>query len=166
VQARELLEPVFDALAADAVTTVIRETVEAVKAGEEISETELGRRLQVAKSTIAYRVNRALEGGWLLNRETRKGHAARLVRGADLPETVSALPTAAQIRRVFDRTKGSRMDDPPASPPRQHGAADAPISESMDGDRLQVTDGDDRARWEAVRRASRTDGPHLDNLSR
>ena len=61
--ARELLAPVFDAVAAEAVTPVIRVTVEAVQGGEEVSETELARRLTLSKSTVSYRVGRALEGG-------------------------------------------------------------------------------------------------------
>ncbi len=108
--ARELLAPVFDAVAAEAVTPVVRATVEAVKAGEEISETALAQRLKLSKSTISYRVGRALDGGWLLNRETRKGHAARLALGADLPDVVSALPTEAQIRGGFECSNGFGED--------------------------------------------------------
>ena len=110
--ARELLEPVFDAVAAEAVTPVVRATVEAVKEGEEILETALAQRLKLSKSTVSYRVGRALHGGWLLNRETRKGHAARLALGADLPDVVSALPTEAQIRTVFECSNGFEEDSP------------------------------------------------------
>jgi hypothetical protein len=111
--ARDLIAPVFDAVTAEAVTPTIRATVEAVEPNEEVSETELGRRLQLAKSTVNYRVGRALEGGWLMNREARKGHAARLARGAPLPEAVSALPSVAQIQGVSKGSNGSGRDDGP-----------------------------------------------------
>ena len=115
--ARELLEPVFDAAVAEAVTPVVRATVEAVNSGEEISETTLAQRLKLSKSTVSYRVGRALDGGWLLNREIRKGHAARLALGADLPDMVSTLPTEAQILRVFERSNGFGEGKPPSSHP-------------------------------------------------
>ena len=111
---RALLDSVFDAVAAEAVTPVVRATVEAVKLGEELSETALAQRLNLSKSTISYRVGRALEGGWLLNRETRKGHAVRLALGADLPDAVAALPTKAQIQGVFEGSTGFGTDDPPS----------------------------------------------------
>ena len=115
--ARELLEPVFDAAVAEAVTPVVRATVEAVNSGEEISETTLAQRLKLSKSTVSYRVGRALDGGWLLNREIRKGHAARLALGADLPDMVSTLPTEAQILGVFERSNGFGEGKPPSSHP-------------------------------------------------
>ena len=116
--ARDLLSPVFDALAADTVTPVIRATVEAVNDEEEISATELARRLGLSKSTISYRVSRVLEGGWLVNRETRKGQISRLARGAELPEVVNALPTVAQVRGKFDGSNALGGDDPPPPLPR------------------------------------------------
>jgi hypothetical protein len=102
--ARRLLEPIFDSLAAEAVTPVVRETVEAIQPDEEVSEVELGRRLRLAKSTVSYRVGRAVRSGWLLNREMRKGYSARLARGAALPAAVSALPSVEELQEVFDRS--------------------------------------------------------------
>lgn len=102
--ARELLAPVFDTVAAEGLTPAIRETVEAIKEGEEISEVELRQRLPLSKSTIAYRVKRAIAGGWLVNKETRKGVAAKLARTGPLPEEVSALPSPKALREVFERS--------------------------------------------------------------
>ena len=99
---RTLLAPVFDAIAAEKLTPTIRKTVESVTVDEEISEGELAKRLGVSKSTVSYRVGRAVEGGWLVNRETRKGHAARLARAADLPDQASVLPTSDELRQVFE----------------------------------------------------------------
>jgi hypothetical protein len=115
--ARELLEPVFDSLSAEAVTQVIRETVEVVRDAEEVSEAELGRRLNLSKSTVCYRVRRAVEGGWLLNHEMRKGHPARLARGAPLPDAVSALPTLEALRQVSECSKVLGGARPPLPPP-------------------------------------------------
>jgi hypothetical protein len=100
--ARRLLAPIFDSLAAEAVTPAVRQTVETIQSDEEVSEGELARRLGLAKSTVSYRVRRALRGGWILNRETRQGHTARLARGAALPQAMSALPSVEELQQVFD----------------------------------------------------------------
>jgi hypothetical protein len=109
--ARELLAPIFDGIAAEGVTAAIRQTVEEVQPTEEVSEAELARRLQVSKSTVHYRVGRALSGGWLVNNESRKGYPAKLARGAPLPEVKSVLPTPedieAKINKKGDRSNGS-----------------------------------------------------------
>jgi hypothetical protein len=77
---------------------------------------ELGRRLKLAKSTVSYRVGRAVRSGWLLNREMRKGHTARLARGAALPAAVSALPSVEELQRAFDDSD-QVGENPLPSPP-------------------------------------------------
>ena len=57
-QARTLLAPIFDAILSEGVTPAVRQTVEAVKLTEEVSEAELAQRLKLAKSTVHYRVQR------------------------------------------------------------------------------------------------------------
>jgi hypothetical protein len=52
-QARDLLAPIFDSLASEGVTPAIRETVEAVKQGEEVTEAALADRMRLAKSTVS-----------------------------------------------------------------------------------------------------------------
>ena len=52
--ARDLLLSVFESLAADGVTAAVRETVEAVQPGEELTEADLVRRLGMAKSSVSY----------------------------------------------------------------------------------------------------------------
>mgnify|MGYP001331370488 CR=1 FL=1 len=91
--AHRLLSPVFDMMLTGGLTPAVRETVEAVEDGEEITQTELARRLEVSLSTVQWRVRRALRGGWLVNNETRRYHPAQLARGGDLPEMGSALPS-------------------------------------------------------------------------
>jgi hypothetical protein len=100
-RARSIMAPLFDSVAADGITPAIRETVEAVKQGEEVSNAEIARRLGLAKSTISYRVSAALRG-WLKNSEARRGYPACLSRGEPLPEQKSALPEVDEVRQRFE----------------------------------------------------------------
>jgi hypothetical protein len=95
--ARELLLPIFDSIVAEGVTPAIRQTVEAITGDEHISEAMLAQRLKLSKSTVHYRVSRALAGGWLVNHEMRKGYPASLGRGAPLPDVRHVLPPADDI---------------------------------------------------------------------
>ncbi len=117
-RARLIMAPLFDSVAADGITPAIRETVEAIKEDEEISNTELARRLNLATSTISYRVNGALRGGWLKNSETRKSYPNRLSRCDPLPEQRSALPTPEELKAKVDELEphlngDSNTDQPP-----------------------------------------------------
>ena len=94
------------------------------------------RRLYSHKFAHAYRVRRAIEGGWLLNRETRKGHAARLTSGADIPDPTTGLPSETQVRELFDRS--NRFGDldtpsPPADRPDRPGPASTSSFASDEG---------------------------------
>ena len=117
-RARELLAPIFDTIAAEGVTAAVRATVESVKEGEEVSEAALVRRLGLSKAAVSYRVKRAVQGGWLVNGEQRKGHPARLTRGTSLPEETTALPTPERVREAFEcsRRSGDGAPPPPPSP--------------------------------------------------
>lgn len=114
---RYLLADVFDGIATEGLTPAIRQTVEAIGLGEEISETALATRLGVSKSTASYRVQRALKRGWLVNAETRKGYAAKLSRGEPVPEAATVLPPPDRVREVFECSKqrpGGCHRPPPA----------------------------------------------------
>jgi hypothetical protein len=50
--------------------------------GEEVALIALAPTPGVQKSTVSQWVKRAVAGGWLMSNETRKGHDARLARGA------------------------------------------------------------------------------------
>ncbi|MBI3966265.1 MAG: hypothetical protein HY329_11585 [Chloroflexi bacterium] len=127
--ARRLLAPIFDTVISEGVTTAVRETVEAIKDGEEVTEAELVRRLSLSKATIHYRVSKAIEGGWLTNKEERKRHPARLVLGTPLPERKSALPTIEELCQRFEdsNSTGGKRHTPLPSPisGSAHGAAGA-----------------------------------------
>ena len=83
----------------DNVTPAIRETVEAVKRliaegpDDNVSYTELSEDLSLVKSTISDRVRAAKRGGYLANKELRRGHPAQVVLGEPLPDPQAALPT-------------------------------------------------------------------------
>jgi len=96
--ARKLLIGTFKSIVGGGITDAIRETCQAVPANGEVCEADLVRTLNLSKSTIHYRVSRALRGGWLRNLENRKGYPYRLVRGAPLPEDDSPLPTVEELK--------------------------------------------------------------------
>lgn len=97
-QARRLLAPVFDAVAAEGLTPAIRQTAEAIRPGQDVSISDLAQRLNLAKSTVSWRVKRAIRGGWLENAERRRGHEARVRRANPLPNPTTCLPTVDQVR--------------------------------------------------------------------
>jgi hypothetical protein len=100
--ARELLFASFRSIVTGGITDAVRETCLAVPEEGEVSEADLVKRLGLAKSTIHYRVGRAIKGGWLINLEQRRGYAHRLVRGAPLPEDQSPLPTVETLEALFE----------------------------------------------------------------
>jgi hypothetical protein len=109
--ARELLGSIFNSIVAEGVTAAVRDTIAAIYPNEEVSEAILAERLQLSKSTVHYRVTRAIHGGWMVNHEIRKGHAARLARGAPLPDVKSVLPSPkdviAKVRERENCSNGS-----------------------------------------------------------
>ena len=101
--ARTLLLSSFRSIVAGGLTDAVRKTVEAMPEEGEVSEAALVQQLGLAKSTIHYRVIRALRGGWLTNLEHRKGYAYRLIRGTPLPEDASPLPTVEKLKELFEQ---------------------------------------------------------------
>lgn len=98
-----LLAPIFDAVVADGVTPAIRETVQAVPEGSEISQAALATILGLSKQAISYRVRKAVRDGWLVKNDQRQGHAAKIARGTPLPDERAALPTAVQLQQASNR---------------------------------------------------------------
>lgn len=123
-RARALLGSIFETLASEGVTPAIRETVEAIRSGEEISLSELANeRLHIAKSTAWWRVKKAITGGWLTNNETKRGHEARLTLGNPLPDIETALPTPEDVQQVFEYSNDiGEVDDHPLPSDRKDGS--------------------------------------------
>jgi len=107
--ARELLAPIFDIIATEGVSPVVRETVNAVQPEEEITQAALAARLKLSKGTASYRVNKALAEGFLVNTEPNPRRPKKLTRGAPLPEQQPSLPTPEDLRRRFEGSKDSRV---------------------------------------------------------
>jgi hypothetical protein len=114
---RPLLAPLFDTLATDGLTPIVRTAVEAIGLLEEnVTLIDLATRLGVSKTTASYRVKRATDDGWLINDEERRGRPARLRRGLPLPDVVEALPSCDLVGRLYDCTNGSGGDGYPPPP--------------------------------------------------
>lgn len=92
----------------------VRETVSTVEVltqeGESpVTVTAVAERLGIAKSSAAARVRSALRGGWLVNKEPRRGHPFDLALGEPLPAE-SGLPcpsalTCSGVRALTDESK-------------------------------------------------------------
>jgi len=67
-------------------------------------------------------VRQALEGGYLINLEEKKGKALKLKVGDPLPEEVDLLPTATDLERALDEgctvaVASEGVKHPPSPPP-------------------------------------------------
>lgn len=118
-EARRLLAPIFDMSTSEGVTPAIREVVDHIGEKEEVSLAELAKRLKLAKTTVNWRTQRAIRGGWIVNNESRKGQPARFARGTPLPEVQSVMPTPEALRAAYECTShsGEEIPDTPLPPP-------------------------------------------------
>jgi len=87
------------------VPATIRETVTTVAEitqgrDEPASLAEVAKRLKLDRSAASRRVRAAVELGYLVNLEDRRGKPARLVIGEPLPEEADILPTVAVLQGV------------------------------------------------------------------
>jgi len=96
---RELVAELFAEGIEATVSTTVRETVDAVEAvkKDEVSLGELAAKLALDKSAASRRLREAIDRGYLLNRETRKGRPARVVLGDPMPEKVKLLPEPCEL---------------------------------------------------------------------
>ena len=104
------------------VSPATRETVGAVAAmlddhRDGVPAAVVAARLELDKSNVSRRLHVAGLGGWLVNREDRKGRAGRWVLGEPLPEDRRLLHTVARLRAVVDgrATAGKSIDPGPDS---------------------------------------------------
>ena len=118
-QARKLLAPMFQSVVSEGLTDALRETVETVKKDETVTVSEIAQWLGISKSAASSRVKRCIKEGWLQNKEHRKGHAAQVKRGGPLPDTITGLPGAEEVREAFGL--GQTSDKADATPENQVG---------------------------------------------
>ena len=111
-----LLEEVFTVTVHE-MTPAIRETVEAVallsKNGSTVTEQALVQELGRPKTTIHYRVRRAVKSGFLVNQTSQRGAPAQLVVGGPIPEGCP-LPTTEELLLCVE---GSGNDSNPRTAP-------------------------------------------------
>ncbi len=81
------------------VPATVRETVDAVEAlkKDEISLGELAAKLALDKSATSRRLRDAIDRGYLVNLEIRRGRPARIVLGDPMPEMVKLLPEPTEL---------------------------------------------------------------------
>ena len=81
------------------VPETVRETVDTVAtlAKNEVTLGELAAKLALDKSATSRRLREAVDRGYLVNLETRKGRPARIVAGDPMPEIMKLLPEPTEL---------------------------------------------------------------------
>jgi DNA-binding transcriptional ArsR family regulator len=129
---RDLVAEVVSEGVEATVPQIVRETVQAVAAAaieEGISVAQLARALKIDKATASRRWTRARDGGYLKNREDRRGKPARIVLADPLPDDMQVLPS---LEDLSDRCAVDRVAEGVTTPvpPRQVIRASSPSSAS------------------------------------
>jgi hypothetical protein len=117
-------ELVIDIIAQGVQATVdarIRDTVAAVKELDSpkdagVGLTPLARALGIDKSAASRRVRVAIEDGYLINLEERKGRPARIILGDPLPEERAILPPPEALAGAVVRIANSHREEVAAPP--------------------------------------------------
>jgi hypothetical protein len=108
---RELVVHLFAEGIGATVPQTVRETVAAVeKLGRDVSAAAVGRLLELDRSTISYRVNKALDCGFLVNSETGKGRPSKLSVGDPIPDGQEILPEISKLQNRWSVGAGSGGD--------------------------------------------------------
>jgi hypothetical protein len=96
---RDLVADLFSEGVEATVKSATREAVAAVATlgKDEVSITEIGRHLRLDKGATSRRVADAISGGYLVNREDRRGHPARIALSDPLPAETEILPLPEQL---------------------------------------------------------------------
>jgi hypothetical protein len=116
---RWLVEPLVSAGVGRTVPATVREVVIAVTThrGEEVTTAQLAADVNLDTSAAWRRLQQALAGGYLVNREDRQRRPARLVLGVPLPSDSWVLPPARMLRR---RGGDGRSVPPTITQTRKH----------------------------------------------
>lgn len=101
--ARDLLQDVFRAIESEGLSDALRDTLAMIDDESESTVTEIAKKCHISKSTASGRIRRLLVGGWIANKEPRKGHAYRLVRIGDVPDNPVGLPSVEQVRDLLEQ---------------------------------------------------------------
>jgi hypothetical protein len=139
------------------VPVTVRETVAAVarccvansNTGEGVSLTAIAKELGLDKSPTHHRVRRAIERGYLVNREDKRGMPARIAIADPLPDEIEILPAADALGDccgVVVSTEGIKREaseegepeQAPLLPPNLHRNTTTPPAE---GRKSRITQG-------------------------
>jgi hypothetical protein len=135
---REMLTDVISEGVEETVKPEVREIVENVRAlvdagrddEAEVTQRQLVNELKIDKGSVSRRVRAALDGGYLINREERRGRPHRLVPGDPLPEDLEILPVPEELRSCAVDRGGTTP--PPPSPDGGHAPNDpVPSAEEL-----------------------------------
>ena len=112
---RELVVDVISEAVEKTVKPEVRELVAAVAAhgGEPVTQAQLVSELQLDKGSISRRVRAALDGGYLINQEDRRGRPHKLVVGNPLPDDLEILPSPEAIEEELHGCAVARGVKPP-----------------------------------------------------
>jgi len=97
---RALVEDLIGEAVKSSVPKKIRETVDAVSVlacEGEVSVFAVAKMLRLDESSASRRVRKAIDAGYLMNEEERKGRPARLRPAAPLPEDRNVLPKCSEL---------------------------------------------------------------------
>lgn len=128
---RELVEDLMGEGIGATVSPTLRETVAKVaelcqsESTGDVSQTKLAEKLELDKSVVSRRVREAIERGYLVNREEKKGRPARLVLGDPMPAEVKLLPDPEELEEPLQCC--SVDQDPQVTP----------LSDSEDDDEVE-----------------------------
>jgi hypothetical protein len=102
VAVRGLVEPLVSAGVGATVPRTVREVVEAVQAyrKDEVTVREVADALKLDMNAAWRRVQRAVDEGYLVNREERERRPARLAVGAPMPDDAPVLPAARLLQKA------------------------------------------------------------------
>jgi len=123
---RELVAKLFAEGIEATVPKTIRETVAAVAAGiGEVSLASLAQKMKLDKSAVHHRVKKAIDRGYLVNREEKRGMPARIATADPLPDEIEILPDPdaledrCSVEAPMEGIKEEEVEEDDASEPEQ-----------------------------------------------
>jgi len=127
---RELVAKLFAEGIEVTVSKTIRETVAAVESCVgggvgEVSLTALAKKMRLDKNSVHHRVRKAIDRGYLVNREEKRGMPAKIATADPLPDEIEILPPPDALDDCWSvgaSTQGIKKeggDEEPLLPPNQ-----------------------------------------------
>jgi hypothetical protein len=103
VAVRKLLKVLVAEAVQSTVPKIVRETVEAVVALNKraITATELAEKLGIDVGNASRRIKAPIKLGYLVNKESRRGHPLKIALGEPLPDDQEILPSAKRVREHY-----------------------------------------------------------------